>query len=156
MTRWRRSRRESRSTTRCSRRRAPALRVASLRGGLVSRGDEVGGGAVGRWRHRQTVVAEAVDGAMGDVDDSRLREALAERAVDLALASLVEGGGRLVEEEPVRAVQERASEREALLLAAAQQEAPVLRLVEPVGEGLESDRAERSADRRVVEAASRG
>ena len=43
--------------------------------------------------------------------------------------------GRLVQEQPVRAVQQRARDGQPLLLAAAKLHAPVLLLVQPVGEG---------------------
>ena len=55
----------------------------------------------------------------------------AQQLVHAPLGRLVERRGRLVEEQPVRAVEQRAREGEALLLAARQHQRPVGGLVEP-------------------------
>ena len=72
-------------------------------------------------------------------------QALAQQLVDVPLARFVERRSRLVEEEPVRPMQQRARDGEALLLAAGERQAPVALFVEAVGEIVEADGAQRVA-----------
>ncbi len=54
---------------------------------------------------------------MADGDDGRLRQRLDDGLVEGRLADLVDGGRRLVEEEPVGLAEDGAGERQALLFA---------------------------------------
>jgi hypothetical protein len=69
-----------------------------------------------------------------------------QHAVDRGLGLLVERRGRLVEEQPFRPGEQRAGEREALLLAAGEALLPVVALVEPRGESGQLRRFQRGAD----------
>src|SRR5262245_41031030 len=114
--------------------------------------EQPGGTAAGRRRQRQpaaVVVGRA--GPVRDAEDPGAGQALLEQLVDLLLAGVVEGGGGLVEEEPVRPVQQRAGDREALLLAAAHLQTPVLRLVEAVDEARQAGGAQGRPDLVVAE-----
>src|SRR5258705_6523448 len=62
---------------------------------------------------------------VADRDDRGLRQLLLEQAVQRGLRGFVERGGRLVEEQVVRRVQQRAYEPEALLFAQRQRPIPV-------------------------------
>ena len=64
------------------------------------------------------VVHGAQRRAMADRDDAGLRQLAIDRRVELALQLLVERGGRLVQEEPVRLAQKGARDGEPLVLAA--------------------------------------
>src|SRR5262249_6714464 len=75
-----------------------------------------------------TLVVRGDARAMRDADDRRSREVRAELLVNVALGRLVQCGGRLVEEEPRRGVEERARQRDELLLARRELLRPVLHL----------------------------
>ena len=85
---------------------------------------------------------------MADRDDRRVRQPLLDDPVDRFLGRLVEGRRRLVEEEPVGLREERARDREALLLAERQGLRPERFLVEPVDEMRQARRLEGLGDRR--------
>ena len=78
-------------------------------------------------------------GAMADAHDRGLGQVLDQELHDVLLARLVERGGRLVHEDPLRLVDQRAREGDALLLAARQDLVPAVDLVEPVAQMIEAD-----------------
>src|SRR6185295_11603228 len=89
-------------------------------------------------------------GAMADADDAGLRQALADQAVEIAFAGLVEGRGGLVEEDEVRAMQEGARDGDALLLAAGEQGLPVLAAVELIDQARKTGIDQRLGESGVI------
>src|SRR5579884_3465626 len=71
-------------------------------------------------------ITRRLDCSPRGVSTKRRRQAAVEQVEEGLPALGVQGRRRLVEEQPVRPVEQRAGEGEALLLAAAQQQAPVL------------------------------
>jgi len=75
--------------------------------------------AAGHRTQFHTVIVVALQlAAMTDADDRRSLQPLQEHFVELRLTRIVEIRGGFVEEQPGRLLQDRASERDALLLAA--------------------------------------
>jgi len=69
---------------------------------------------------------------VADADHGRLGQFLDQQAHDVFLAGLVERGGRLVHEDPLRLVDQHAREGDPLLFAARQDVVPAFGLVEPI------------------------
>ena len=69
--------------------------------------------------------------AVADRDQGGGRQLLAEQAIERGLRRLVEGGGRLIEEQEGRRMQQRARHAEALLLAERQHPVPVRLFMQP-------------------------
>jgi len=86
-----------------------------------------------------------------DAHQRRVRQAVRDEIVQPLLARLVERGRRLVQEQPVGLVQERARDREPLLLAAGELQAPVLDVLEPFCQPRQIDIDERRPNRLVAE-----
>src|SRR5687768_14650346 len=82
-----------------------------------------------------------------DRHERRIRQSLPEQAVKAVLVALGQRGGRLVEEQPVRLVKQRAGEREPLLLAAREHLRPVLAPLELADEMTQPDGAQRFTGR---------
>src|SRR5689334_2797 len=74
-----------------------------------------------------------------DRDDGGLGQPLEQEAVKFSLGRLVERARRFIEEQPLRLLQQRARDREPLLLAPRELVGPVSGLVEPVAEIAEAD-----------------
>src|SRR5262249_42312815 len=90
-------------------------------------------------RERPAVRVVLGDGrSVRNGDDRCPRQLLADELVHPSLHRLVEGGGRLVEEEPARRVEERAHEREPLLLVRRQHLVPRLRVPEARDEAVKA------------------
>src|SRR5215813_12170895 len=144
------------SSRACTKRSRPYASASFIPSRFPNRGEFAGilrephGVAVGG----ELEVAHVVRGdarSMRDADDRRPREVCAELAIDVALRRLVQCGGRLVEEEPRGGVEERARQREQLLLPGRQLLPPVLHLAQAGGERAEPASPERGHDRRVPE-----
>ena len=73
-------------------------------------------------------------GAMTDADHDAVRQLGAQRSVQRELLTLVERGGRLVQEDHLRLGQQHTGERDALLLAGREHLRPVGHLVEPAAQ----------------------
>ena len=89
--------------------------------------------------------------AVADRDGRRIREPLEQQAVELRLRGLVERAGRLVEEQPVGFLQQRARNRQPLLLAAGQLVAPLGGRVELLAQRGKSHRVDHLVDLRMRE-----
>ena len=76
-------------------------------------------------------------GAMRDRHQTRPGQLLLEHSHQVGLARIIERRGRLVHENPIRLVQQKPSESEALLFAAAQHPVPALGLIEPIDQMLD-------------------
>ena len=76
---------------------------------------------------------------MADRHDRRPGQRLRDHAIEIGFAFLVERGGRFVEEQPVGRGEQRPRDGEPLLFPSREPHLPVVALVEPVGEGAESD-----------------
>src|SRR5215831_7101751 len=76
------------------------------------------------------VVEGAQGGAVADADHCGRGEAFLDQGVEALLRVFIHGGGRLVEEEPVWLLDQRAGESNPLLLARRELHRPVLALVE--------------------------
>ena len=99
----------------------------------IRRQQHVAAGLVGIEREEARVeLGEAR--AVADREDRGLRQPLHEQPVQRALGLLVETAGRFVEEQPVRPLEERAGEADALLLAAGEWARLLVLLVEPQDE----------------------
>src|ERR1700742_2894297 len=83
---------------------------------------------------------------MADGDDGRPGQALLQQAVEPGLRWLVQRRRGLVQEQVLRSLQQRAGEREALLLAERQHPVPVVTFVQPLRELRQTDRADRVLD----------
>src|ERR1700730_2455143 len=83
--------------------------------------------------------------SMADADHRRPRQPLLEKGVEPRLRLLVHGGGRLVEEEPLRLLHDGAGEGDALLLPGRELERPVSALAETLAELGQAPRLERLA-----------
>ena len=68
--------------------------------------------------------------AVANADDAGMRQFPAHELVHLLLARLVEGRGRLIEEDPVRLDEKNAGKGKALLLTEREDAAPVVDVVE--------------------------
>ena len=75
-------------------------------------------------------------GAMADADHDAVRQLGAQRLIQGELLTLVERGGRLVEEDHPRLGQQNPGERDSLLLAGREHIGPVGDLVEPAAQGV--------------------
>src|SRR5262249_54920076 len=106
-----------------------------------------GGG--GEDRRRRVVAGQL--GAGGNAVDGRRRQPLPQQLVHLALACFVECRRCFVQKQPIRAVENGSRERQALLFPAAHLRAPVLDLVQPIGEAAQPDHAQRVGDLEVTE-----
>src|SRR3990170_5352860 len=84
--------------------------------------------------------------AVADGDDGRAGQPLDQQTIELRFRPLVERGRRLVEEQPLRLLQERARDRQSLLLPAGKLVGPVGGLVEFATQGLQSNRVEHLLD----------
>ena len=82
---------------------------------------------------------------MADADHRRVGQPLLEEGVEPRLRLLVHGGGRLVEEEPLRLLHDGAGEGDALLLPGRELERLVGALVEALAELGQAHRLERFA-----------
>ena len=76
-------------------------------------------------RHRRSV---------RDGHQRGVRQPLLQDVVQLVLGLRIEAGGRLVQEDPVRLRQQRAGQRDALLLAARQALRPVVVMIQTIGQ----------------------
>ncbi len=94
-------------------------------------------------------------GTVRDRDDRRARKPLAEQLVEARLGLLVETRRGLVEEDPIGLDQERARQRQALLLAARKELLPVLGLIESILERAQVDQSQHLANLVVREGAGR-
>ena len=88
------------------------------------------GGAVVRHEPPVAIVISLDPRPIGDRNDSRVRQVLAEHPVDSRLGFFVETRHRLVEKEPVGLVEIRTSQCQALLLSAGKGLLPVQTFVE--------------------------
>ena len=71
---------------------------------------------------------------MAHTEHGRPREPLAHQPVEAALRSLIHRRGRLIEEEPIRLLNERASKGDASLFARGKSKRPMAGRVEPLGQ----------------------
>ena len=73
-------------------------------------------------------------------------EPLFQQPIERGLGRLVERGGRLVQEQIVRRMQQRARDAEPLLLAERQHAVPVRLLVDALGQRRQADRGDQLGD----------
>src|SRR5215471_4967769 len=102
-----------------------------------------------------TMVESLQRRAVTDRNQGGGRQRLAEQTIECGLRRLVERGGRLVEEQEGRCVQQRARHAEALLLAERQHPVPVRLLVQPRRKLRQSDVGERLPDSLDIESSGR-
>ena len=85
----------------------------------------------------------SVEGAQGrsmtDAEHSRVGKPLAHQSIQTRLRSLVHCRGRLIKEEPLGLLHQRAGKGDALLFAGGKLERPMASLAEPFGEPREPD-----------------
>src|SRR5262245_24700955 len=113
-------------------------------------------GAVSGELHHEPARVEGVQGgSMADAEQRRLGKPLAHQPIEAGLRRLVHRRGRLVEKEPLRLLDQRAGEGDALLLSGREPESPVGGLIEARGELDEAHDLERVAQRPVVQTAGR-
>src|SRR6516164_10084002 len=119
----------ARSRTIKRRARLPSLLLRAIRGHCLSE-------AMEPRRLRRKLEEPAVElnktRAVADGDDSRIGQPVEQQAIKLGLGRLVQGGCRLVQEQPIGLLQERAGDRQTLLLAARQLVGPIGGLIELV------------------------
>src|SRR3982074_2287279 len=93
-------------------------------------------------QHDVALVEDLERGAMADRDDGGCRQFLLEQTIQRRLGGLIQRRGRLVEEQILRPMQQRAREPEALLLAGREDSVPVRFLPQPRREPTQAPGAE--------------
>src|SRR5689334_9971749 len=83
--------------------------------------------------HEAAVVEGGEGGAMPDRDDGGVRQPLAQQLIERRFGRFIERRRRLVEEEIIRRMQQRARDAEPLLLAEREHAIPVRLLVDALG-----------------------
>ena len=89
---------------------------------------------------------------MGDADESCFRQTLPQQGIEMGLHLWIESRGRLVEEEPVGALEQGTGKGEALLLARRQAAIPLMALIQPFRIVAEKTVLERLGDLAIREA----
>src|SRR5262245_60644557 len=102
-------------------------------------------GLVGLQRE-EALVERGEARAVANRDDGRAGQPLDHEVIERGLRGLVERARRLVEEEPLRLLQQCARDRKPLLLAARKLVGPIRRVVELSDERAESDRFQNVLD----------
>src|SRR5438552_2287912 len=84
-------------------------------------------------------------GTMPEADQRGVRQTLAKQAVQSPFARFIERGGRLVEKQPVRPLEQRARKRQTLLFAGRKQQRPIGGFVQTLEEMRQPARVEHLA-----------